>query len=181
MTDSPLPRDSSLGYQVNHLARALAQALRVRIAPFGVVPGQFAQLLALYERDGLSQTELSGLLQVEQPTMANTLSRMQRDGLITRVPDPNDGRRSLVLLTERARGLRDQLAAAARDGNAAATRGLDDRQVAAFLHTLNVLIANLEKDDYPARRGAPVLNDRRPRRPRLRAALPFPLPMRTPP
>lgn len=151
MPDSPLPLQSSLGYQVNHLARSLSQALRVRIAPFGVVPGQFGQLLMLYERDGLTQAELCALLQVEQPTMANTLSRMQRDGLITRVPDPADGRRSLVLLTERARGLRDQLVEAAQDGNAAATKGLDDSEVANFLQTLDVLIANLEQDDHQVR------------------------------
>jgi hypothetical protein len=40
-------RHSSLGDQVNHLARLLAHALGARIAPLGVVPGQVAQLLAL--------------------------------------------------------------------------------------------------------------------------------------
>ncbi|HZD13628.1 MAG TPA: hypothetical protein VE196_00520, partial [Pseudonocardiaceae bacterium] len=51
-------RDGSLGYQINHLGRLLAQALHRRIAPMGVVPGQFAQMLALFEQDGLSQREL---------------------------------------------------------------------------------------------------------------------------
>ena len=34
------------------LARLMAQALRAKISPLGVVPGQFAQLLALYEEEG---------------------------------------------------------------------------------------------------------------------------------
>lgn len=38
-----LRRKRSLGYQVNHLARLLEAALRVRIAPHGVAPGQFAR------------------------------------------------------------------------------------------------------------------------------------------
>lgn len=137
---------ASLGYRVAHLGRALSQSLRVRIEPLGVVPGQYPPLLALYERDGLTQTELCVIAGVEQPTMANTLARMQRDGLVQRVPDPLDGRRSRVLLSDRARALRDQLADAARDGNAVATRGLDDRQIATFLRTLDLMVANLDQD-----------------------------------
>ena len=143
MADAEFPRQLSLGYQVNHLARQLARALRDQIAPLGVVPGQFAQLLALYEQDGLTQAELCERVQIEQPTMANTLARMQRDGLIERVPDPADNRRSLVLLTDRARQLENELVAAARAVNATATRGLDDAQVAQFMATLATVIDNL--------------------------------------
>lgn len=65
-----------------------ARALHQRIAPHDVVPGQFAQLLALYERDGVTQQELCEIVRIEQPTMAVTLQRMERDGLITRRRDP---------------------------------------------------------------------------------------------
>lgn len=140
----PLARGTSLGYQVNHLARLLAHALRERMEPVGVTPGQFAQLLALYESDGLTQAELCTRVRIEQPTMAGTLARMERDGLIERVPDPGDRRRSLVLLTPRARELEDALVCAARAVNAVATRGLDEQAVATFMTTLSALIDNLE-------------------------------------
>ena len=139
-----LPRQSSLGYQVNHLARLMAQALRARIAPLGVVPGQFAQLLALYEQDGQSQMELCKRVRVEQPTMANTLRRMERDGLIRRLPDPSDGRRAVVMLTERARGLEDALIDGARSVNFEATRDISDDEIAAFMATMSRIIHNLE-------------------------------------
>lgn len=139
-----LNRQASLGYQVNHLARLLAQALRERIEALGVVPGQFPQLLALYEQDGLTQRELCDRVRIEQPTMANTLQRMERDGLIKRVADPSDGRRALVMLTEQARRKETELAAAARDVNDIATRGLDESEVGAFLGTLARIIENLE-------------------------------------
>lgn len=145
MTPHPsLPRASSLGYQVNHLSRLLASALRASIEPFGVVPGQFAQLLALYESDGLTQTELCAKVQIEQPTMANTLARMERDGLIARTPDPQDRRQSLVTLTPRARELEDDLVVAARTVNASATRGLSEDEIAAFMTVMATIIGNLE-------------------------------------
>jgi DNA-binding MarR family transcriptional regulator len=140
----PLDRKTSLGYQANHLGRLLAHALRERIEPLGVVPGQFAQLLTLYEFDGLTQAELCARVQIEQPTMAGTLARMERDGLIKRVPDAGDRRRSLVLLTQRARELESELVSAATIVNEAATSGLDEREVAAFMATMAKVIGNLE-------------------------------------
>lgn len=144
MPPPPLDREKSLGYQANHLARLLARALRDRIEPLGVVPGQFAQLRALYESDGLTQAELCARVQIEQPTMASTLARMERDGLIKRVPDPGDRRRSLVMITPRALELRDELLSSATAVNAVATRGLDVREVAAFMTTMAKVIDNLE-------------------------------------
>ena len=143
----PLLRESSLGYQVNHLGRLLAQALHQRIAPLGVVPGQFAQLLALLEQDGLTQRELCERVRIEQPTMANTLRRMERDNLIRREADPADGRRTRLVLTARARDLEDQLVAAARDVNAAATAGLTQQEVTTFMHSMARIIDNLDGTD----------------------------------
>jgi DNA-binding MarR family transcriptional regulator len=144
-TGTELPRQESLGYQVNHLARLLAHALRERIEPLGVVPGQFAQLLALYEQDGLTQAELCERVRIEQPTMANTLNRMQRDGLILRRPDPGDGRRARVHRTARADELRPALVHAAREVNEAATAGLTDREVGTLMSAIAHVIDNLER------------------------------------
>jgi DNA-binding MarR family transcriptional regulator len=146
---APLVRESSLGYQVNHVARLLERALRVRIEKFGVVPGQFAQLLALYEQEGLTQRELCRRVQIEQPTMANTLQRMERDGLVQRVPDPNDGRQAQVMLTERAREIQESLVDATCEVNDMATRGLDESEVAMLMRAINRVIKNLESADRP--------------------------------
>lgn len=147
MTDDPLLRLESLGYLTNHLARLFAHALAERIAEYGVVPGQFAQLLALYEEDGLTQRELCDRVRVEQATMAKTLQRMERDGLVQCVPDPSDRRRIRVHLTARARSLRPALAAAGHAVNADATRGLTDTEVETYRRLTQRLIANLERAD----------------------------------
>ena len=117
MSTPALDRRSSLGYQVNHVARLFARSLRVRIESHGVVPGQFAQMLALFEEDGLTQQELCDRVGIDQSTMAHTLKRMERDGLVDRVQDPRDRRRSIVTLTARARSLEAVLTRAAVDVN----------------------------------------------------------------
>ena len=108
----------SAGYLTNHLARLFAHDLHARIAPLGLAPAQFMTLLELWEGDGLTQVELVSRLDVEQATMANTLTRMERDGLIRRTPHPDDRRARLVFLTDRARDIRLPAIEAARAVNA---------------------------------------------------------------
>ena len=75
-------KDESAGYLANHMARLFAIALNERIGPLGLAPAQFMTLLELWNEDGLSQKDLVQRLDVEQATMANTLSRMERDVLV---------------------------------------------------------------------------------------------------
>jgi DNA-binding MarR family transcriptional regulator len=101
--------EDSLGYLVNRVARSMAHELGEELRPAGVGIGQWAVLLFLWARDGMSQAELSRIVAIEPPTMVRTLDRMVRDGLVTRMPDAADGRVSRIHLTERGRSLRDQL------------------------------------------------------------------------
>jgi DNA-binding MarR family transcriptional regulator len=138
-------RSESLGYQVNLLARLMAQLLAERIAEHGVVPGQFAQLLALYEQDGQTATELCRAVRIEPGTMTKTLQRMERDGLVERRPDPYDGRAVRIHLTDHARSLEPPLKATASGINAAVVTDLSERRAADVMRTLGQLIANAER------------------------------------
>jgi DNA-binding MarR family transcriptional regulator len=117
-------KDESAGYLINHLARIFAQALAREIKPLGLAPGQFMVLLVLWHEDGLTQRDLVSRLDVEQATLANTLARMERDGLVRRAPHPSDGRAQVIRLTARAR----QLEAAATK----AADGINRRMLAAI-------------------------------------------------
>jgi DNA-binding MarR family transcriptional regulator len=138
-------RAASLGYQVNHLARLLATLLQREIAPSGVVPGQFAQLLALYDTDGLTPTELSRAVGIEPGTMTKTLQRMERDGLVERRRAAHDGRSVTIHLTDRARKLERSLKAAAARTNARVTEAMSQREVQGFMRAMNQLIAQASR------------------------------------
>ena len=136
-------RTTSLGYLVNHAARLLERALAEEIVPHGAWPGMFPVLLALWEEDGRTQAELVRLVGVEQPTLANTLRRMERDGLVRRTPDPADRRAARIHLTDRGRALQEALTQGARRVNERALRGLDAAERAALLTGLRHVIDNL--------------------------------------
>jgi DNA-binding MarR family transcriptional regulator len=139
-------KDDSAGYLVNHLARLFARELQVRIKPLGLSTGTFPALLVLWENDGLTQRELIDRLDVEQPTMTNTLARMERDGLIRRAKDPADGRAQRIWLTESARALERPATAAAEAVNTLALERLTPEERAALLGLVRKVIAGLQKE-----------------------------------
>ena len=135
----------SAGYLANHLARLFAQHLAAGIAPLGLAPAQFMTLLELWPEDGLTQAELCARLDVEQATMAGTLARMARDGLIERRAHPLDRRAQTVHLTERARALQVPATAAAAAVNARALAALPEQDRAAFTASLLRVVEELRR------------------------------------
>jgi len=133
----------SAGYLANHMARLFAHALHRRVRPHGLAPAQFMVLLELWAGDGLTQAQLVERLDVEQATMANTLARMQRDGLISRTAHPDDRRATRVWLTARARALEEPATAAAAEVNARALAGLSNTERERLLALMAHVIANL--------------------------------------
>ena len=117
-------RLDSLGYQIAHLNRLYDRRMQEALGDLGVAPGQFAPLVMLFEQDGLTQAELCRRINGEQPTMANTLDRMERDGLIKRKPDPDDKRRATIHLTPRADDMRARVMEQARQVAAQAVKAL---------------------------------------------------------
>ena len=140
-------KTTSAGFLANHMARLFARHLSRSITPLDLAPAQFMTLLELWERDGLTQAELVERLDVEQATLAITLKRMERDGLIERRPHPEDGRAKLIWTTERARALESEAKALAAGVNAVAMKGMSDAEKAQFTALMGRAISNLQNDD----------------------------------
>ena len=72
----------------------------------GLHRGQPQVLLALWEQEGLTQTELAGQLKITPATVTKMLQRMEKSGFIERKPDAQDQRVSRVYLTQAGRAVR---------------------------------------------------------------------------
>ncbi|WP_204248165.1 MarR family winged helix-turn-helix transcriptional regulator [Kiloniella spongiae] len=136
---------TSAGYLVHHMARLFFEGLRKRIEPLGIVPGQFPALLALWQQDGQTQSELVEKLDVEQATMANTLNRMERDGLIIRCKHPEDGRAKIIYLTPKAKAIRDDAYTAATEVNDHALADFSNEERSQFIEFMQRTIMTLRK------------------------------------
>ncbi len=140
---SPFNRHESLGFVVNRVARLFARELERRHSRLGVPLGQFPILLTLWEQEGLTQTEIARRLDIEQPTVANTLKRMMRDDMVVAAPDPTNKRRVLIFLTDKARDLKPALTAGAQEVNARAGRSLTPQELEVFFSIMTRIAEDL--------------------------------------
>jgi MarR family transcriptional regulator, transcriptional regulator for hemolysin len=133
------------GHLISLAARVFARLSETRLKPLGFGVGHLPVLVALQDGQARSQRDLARFARVEQPTMAQMLARMERDGLISRSPDPADGRSSQISLTETARARMPQACEMVLDGNREALSGFTEQEAAQLVDLLTRLIANLDR------------------------------------
>ena len=140
------PGQPSLGYQFGLIARLLAQSLKKRNGKDGILPGQFPIALELLAQDGATQRDLCALVKIDQSTMASTLKRMERNGIIRRKACPRDGRQSTIHLTAKGRRLSDAAVQNARAVNRIAFEDLDPEATAQLRAALGHIVDRLSHD-----------------------------------
>lgn len=72
----------------------------------GLYPGQPRVLYALWDEDGLTQSELTARLNRSPSTITKTVQRMEKAGFVVRRSDESDERISRVVLTDAGRDIR---------------------------------------------------------------------------
>ncbi|MFE1343253.1 MarR family winged helix-turn-helix transcriptional regulator [Streptomyces sp. NPDC058757] len=97
--------------RIYRLAAAMRGKVDKAYAPHGLALGEF-DVLGTLRRSGapytLSPRELTATLMITTGGMTGRLDKLEKAGLLTRSPDPNDRRGLRVTLTERGRELVDQ-------------------------------------------------------------------------
>jgi DNA-binding MarR family transcriptional regulator len=77
---------------------------RFRDAGWGAIRPSYGSILVpLFEEDALRMGELARRARLSKQTMTTMVRLIERDGLVRREPDPNDGRACRVVLTAEAR------------------------------------------------------------------------------
>jgi len=144
MTDDDWNPLDHPGHYLSRIGRGITRIGDARLRPLGLATAQLPVLSMLRNGEKKSQKDLATLAKVEQPTMAQLLARMERDGLIRREPDPEDRRSSLVSLTDTAIERLPQGRQVLRDGNADMTRGLSPDEVRTLVGLLRRVLENVE-------------------------------------
>ena len=142
-----LTREASAGYMTNWAARLFARELERQLAPTGIAPAYMPVMFALADGSTLTQKELARRAAVEQPTMAATLKRMERDAMIARTPDPEDKRSALVALTPLAMGKVATVQRVIGTINTLAMGSLEPDEQHQYMALLGRVIAVLEAQD----------------------------------
>lgn len=136
---------STPGHLISLAARGFARLSEARLKPLGFGVGHLPVLVALQDGSASTQRDLARFAKVEQPPMAQMLARMERDGLIRRSPNPDDGRSSRIVLTELAQSRLPDAVSVLLQGNGDALSGFTDAEATQLVALLKRLIANLDR------------------------------------
>jgi len=88
---------------------------RTLLEEFGLFRGQPPLLFALWEKEGLTHSELAEHLHVQPATITKMIKRMERAGFVERSQDAEDQRVSRVYLTDAGRNIRDAVEGVLRE------------------------------------------------------------------
>ena len=115
--------------RVSRLARELEQRLEPVYREHGLEPG-WHDVLATLRRNGppyqLRPTDFAGQLMLTSSGTTKRLDRLEQAGLITRAPDPEDRRGTLITLTEAGHRLIDAVTEAHLDNERDLLSALSD-------------------------------------------------------
>jgi DNA-binding MarR family transcriptional regulator len=98
-----------VSYSIFAMARVHRAIAAAELAKLGLFPNQDIMLIQLAVSDGLSQKTLAETLRVNHATVAKTVNRMERAGLVERRTSTRDRRITLVYLTQAGRDLHDRI------------------------------------------------------------------------
>ncbi len=125
--------------------RRIKQAVLARVADRQLTAQQFWMIVAVEEDPGISQAEIAARVRSDPPTVSRTLSALIERGIVLAEVDPEDRRRTRVLLTPAGRRLARSLALVAREIREAVVDGMSPVEVATLCGTLRRIVANLDR------------------------------------
>ena len=76
---------------------------------FGLVGSQWKIIIVLSMKEGITQKHIADMAFVEAPTLVPVIDKMEKQGYLTRQPDPGDRRNNLIFMTQKSKEIVDSI------------------------------------------------------------------------
>ncbi len=141
MRQQPIKRE--FAFTIMDVARLLKTYADQRARQFGISRAQWAVLIRIDRHEGLKQSELADMLDLQPITLTRLLDRLADNGLIERRADPNDRRANRLYLKPAAKPLLDRLADLGSEMMETVLDGLSQTSIERTLKELGLVKDNL--------------------------------------
>jgi DNA-binding MarR family transcriptional regulator len=133
----------NFGFILHDVARLLRTTFDRRVKSLGFTRSQWWVLNHLFRSDGVTQSDLADMLEIEKATLGRLLDRLEAKGWVRREAHANDRRAKRVFLTEEVEPALKAMRAAAAELRREALAGLSAEQQERFVDALLAVKANL--------------------------------------
>jgi MarR family transcriptional regulator, transcriptional regulator for hemolysin len=132
-------------FTLNDVARLLRTYADHKAAQFGITRAQWAVMARLDRSEGLKQSEIAEMLDLQPISLTRLLDRLSDSGLIERRSDPHDRRANRLFLTPAARPLLERLGELGEELMGTALAGIDTATIRQMLANLSIAKENLKQ------------------------------------
>lgn len=127
----------------NEIARMYKLRVRIEAENLGVKNAYRVLLSTLYVKDGGTQLSLAEKTGMKAPTISITLRKMEKEGLVRRVVDENDLRKTHVYLSDKGRETTERLNEGINGINNIFVEGMSDEEADFFIRSLERIKASM--------------------------------------
>jgi MarR family transcriptional regulator, transcriptional regulator for hemolysin len=142
-----LPRslNREFAFMLNDVARMLRTYADHKAAQFGITRAQWVVLVRLDRSEGLKQSELAEMLELQPISLTRLLDKLCDSDLIERRADPVDRRAKRLFLTPAARPLLEKLGELGEGLMATALAGVEAESIERMVTQLGIVKENLRQ------------------------------------
>lgn len=140
---SALDPEVNVGFLIHDVSRMMRARFDERAQNLGLTRAQWRVLVHLAGREGLNQSSLAEILELDTVTLGRHIDRLERDGWLERRPDPADRRAWRLYLTAASRPTLEKMEAVATDTISSAMQGIDDHLRTDLIKALSQIKTNL--------------------------------------
>jgi DNA-binding MarR family transcriptional regulator len=116
------------------------------LADFGITANEVVILSYLYGHDGPRQEDISETYMLDKGTVAKTLQKLEKKGLVERIVNQNDQREKVIKLTDKGLGVKDVCTNVIRIWHDVMFAGISKEDIAAFSRVTAKIAANVSAD-----------------------------------
>ena len=139
--------DKNIAFVLSDVSRLMRKRFDKRAAKLGLTRAQWRVLAHIGLQEGINQTALADILEVENITLGRHIDRLQDAGWVERRRDPMDRRAWRLSVTEKAHPTLSQMQQISLETRAEALQGLSAAESDALLNALLRLKSNLLDQD----------------------------------
>jgi DNA-binding MarR family transcriptional regulator len=137
----------SLGRLLSILHRQAQVYINYVLKELNITAAEYAFLLCLYKKDGMTQEDLSTYLYIDKSATTRAIKSLEEKGYVFKNKDNADKRFNRIYLTPKAKEYKDEIRQKVRRWVEFLTEGLDKETVNVVISVLERMVDKVEQTD----------------------------------
>jgi DNA-binding MarR family transcriptional regulator len=144
-----LSLDTFIPYRLSFTSTLVSETIAETYdALFGITVPEWRVIAWVSQSRGIAQQDICARTRMDKMTVSRATISLVRRNLLEKIPNPEDGRSHLLMLSEQGRALYAQIAPKALDLEARIFSGFDEAEIAQFvamLRRIDAVVSDLAR------------------------------------